>query len=130
MTNISVILVSGGHPYDTVGRSVELLYTNGSRICSLPDLPYTRYHHSQTRLTACGGWGDAASKTSCHTLSSSGSWEETHSLDQERRQHSAWASPQGVMLLGGVGSSAHTTSEILLESGDTSPGFSLDYWTK
>ena len=106
---------------------MELLYTNGSRLCSLPDLPYTRYHHSQTRLTACGGWGDDASKTTCHTLSTTGSWEQTHSLSMWRREHSAWASPQGTILLGGWDSGTYTTSEILLENGETAPGFNLNY---
>ena len=56
-------------------------------------------------------------------------WEETHTLAEERQQHSAWDSPQGIRLLGGWGYSAETTSEILLENGDTKPGFNLDYWT-
>ena len=124
--NISVILVSGGNPSDSVGRTAGLLHTNGSWICSLPDLPYARQSHSQTGLTACGGW-DAPARTSCHTLSSMGSWEETHSLDKMRRMHSAWDSPQGTILLGGYDS--RTTSEILLENGDTAPGFSSEYDT-
>ena len=125
MKLISVILVSGSgsEPSISAGRTVELLHTNGSRICSLPDLPFYREHHTQTGLTACGGWGDDASKTSCHTLSSTGSWEQTHSLNQSRREHCAWRSPQGVILLGGRDSGAQGTSEILLENGDTSPGF-------
>ena len=127
MTNISVILVSGGEPHESVGRSVELYYTNGSRICSLPDLPYTRGRHSQTGVTACGGQGDSAAKTSCHTLSKSGSWEQTHSLNQPRWEHSAWDSPQGIVLIGGTES--RTTTEILLENGDTAPGFNLDFDT-
>ena len=127
MTNISVILVSGGGPSGSAGTTAELLYTNGSRLCSIPDLPYRRYQHSQTGLTACGGYGDSAAKTSCHTLSSTGSWELPHSLphslDKGRAEHSAWDSPQGTILLGGW--SSGTTSEILLENGDTSPGFNL-----
>ena len=130
MTNISVIIVSGGDGDAGARTSVELLHTNGSRLCSLPDLPYNRSSHSQTGLTACGGSGSSTANTTCHTLTNIGSWEQSNNLAQGRRAHSAWASPQGLMLLGGVGSSAHTTSEILLESGDTSPGFSLDYWTK
>ena len=120
-----MILVSGG--WSIV--SVELLHTNGSRLCSIPDLPYTRSEHTQTGLTACGGWGDSAARTTCHTLSSTGSWEESHSLDKNRREHCAWRSPQGIILLGGVDSSAYTTTEMLLENGDTDSGFSLDYNT-
>ena len=129
ITIISVILISGGS-HGTSLSTVEMLYTNGSRICFLPDLPYSRHGHTQTGLTACGGWGDSAARTSCHTLSSTGSWEESHSLDKNRREHCAWRAPQGVMLLGSWDSIARTTSEILLENGDTSPGFSLDYDTR
>ena len=126
MINISVILVSGGFSGSSVGRSVELLHTNGSRICSLPDLPYSRRYHSQTGVTACGGEGDFATRTSCDTLSSTGSWIQSHSLSLGGRQaHSAWASTEGIVLLGGDDSSVRTTSEILLENGDTSPGFNL-----
>ena len=107
MTTISVILVTGGDGGAVHGgRSAELLHTNGSHLCSLPDLPFRREMHSQTGLTLCGG---IYTRTSCYTLTSSGSWEQTHSLSRERWHHSAWASPQGVMLLGGWDRSAWTT---------------------
>ena len=124
--NISVILISGGDGDVGARTSVELFHTNGSRLCSLPDLPYNRSSHSQTGLTACGGSGSAAANTTCHTLTNIGSWIQSHNLDQDRRAHSAWTSPQGVLLIGGVGSSAQTTSEILLDNGETAPGFNLD----
>ena len=127
MTNISVILVSGGFPGSRFGKSVELLHTNGSRICSLPNLPYKRYGHSQTGLTACAGYGDSASESTCHTLSSTGTWEVSHNLNQSRVYHSAWDSPQGIVLIGSGDTSAWTTTEILLENGDTAPGFNLDF---
>ena len=130
MTNISVILVSGGDPGASSAYLAELLYTNGTQLCSLPNLPqgYIRSRHSQTGLTCCGGTDRAAGITTCHTLSSNGSWELTHSLSQGRRWHSSWASPQGTMLIGGGFSG--TTTEILTENGDTIPGFNLDYLTK
>ena len=85
----------------------------------------------------CGGEGASPAKTSataattCHTLSSTGSWEQTHSLNQDRGMHSAWDSPQGTVLIGGWnGGSAWTTSEMLLENGDTTPGFNLNYQTR
>ena len=121
--HFSVIFLSGGNGAST---TAEILHTNGSRICSLPDLPSARRRHSQTGLTLCGGV-DSPATTTCHTLSSTGSWVQSHSIAQRRWDHSAWASPQGVMLLGGADTSARTTTEVLLESGDTSPSFSLDY---
>ena len=127
--DISVILVSGGNPRssaDTVGFSVELLYTNGSQICSLPDLPYLSQGHTQTGVTLCGGHR-SPQRTTCHTLSSSGSWELSHNLTENRREHCAWDSPQGIILIGGDFSD--TTTEILLENGETNPGFNLDYRT-
>ena len=126
MTNLSVILISGGD-HSNVHTTVELLHTNGSRICSLPDLPYLLYKsfYSQTGVTVCGG--DAAANSTCHTLSSTGSWELSHNLAQARAGHSAWDSPQGIVLIGGTES--RTTTEILLENGDTAPGFNLDYDT-
>ena len=117
-----MILVSGGDPDYT---SVELLHTNGTRLCSLPDLPSSRRLHTQTGLTACGG-SESPASTNCHTLSSTGSWEESHNLAHSRRHHSAWASPLGIVLIGGVD---NWGSEILLENGITTTGFNLDYQT-
>ena len=122
MTNILVIMVSGGADRVSVSRdpekktshSVELIHTNGTRLCSLPDLPTDTYRHSQTGLTLCGG---DYSPRSCHTFYfSTGSWEESHKLAMDRTGHSAWRSPQGILLIGGY------SSEILTESGDTTPG--------
>ena len=124
MTIISVILVSGGQPWNIAGTTAELLYTSGSRICFLPDLPSLRRRHSQTGVTVCGGVDSPANAT-CHTLSATGTWIQSHNLAQDRRYHSAWRSPQGTILIGGRDSGAGTTSVILLESGDTNPGFNL-----
>ena len=132
MTNILVILVSGGYSSSGALSSVELLQTNGSYHCSLPNLPSYRYSHTQTGFTLCGGWDSAPpwiSRTSCLTLTTSGSWEESYNLTIERDSHCAWASPQGIMLLGGWDTSSLTTTEILLEDGVTTSGFSLDYMT-
>ena len=131
MTTISVVLVTGGWRGDSSGLvSVEVLHTNGSRICSLPDLPFKRGYHSQTGGTLCGGWHNPAKK-SCHTLTRRGSWEKSHILSRRGRVcHSDWASPQGTILLGGELNS--NTTEILLRDGSrgTSPGFSLDSHTQ
>ena len=43
----AAILVSGGAPLASAGRAVEVLRGDGSPWCKLPDLPDTRYWHSQ-----------------------------------------------------------------------------------
>ena len=124
MTNFLVIMVTGGD--HATSRSVELVDTNGTQICSLSGLPLKKYHHAQNGVTSCGGY-DSPARFSCHTLSSSGSWEQTHSLNQARRFHSAWDSPQGIVLFGGLDST--TTTEILTENGGSNPSFTLNYDT-
>ena len=36
-------------------RSVEALLSNGSSLCSLPDLPAIHWDHTQSGLVTCGG---------------------------------------------------------------------------
>ena len=133
-----LIIISGGGPSTpnasySSSTNVELFHTNGSRICSLPDLPYGRTDHTQTGMIACGGMESAARRT-CHTLSNSGSWVQSFNLAQDRQGHSAWARPSGsplalVILLGGFRSGANKTSEVLQEGGETTPGFNLGFVT-
>ena len=136
--HISVVIVSGGEG----GKdSVELLNTDGTWNCPLPPMPSKRKDHSQSGLVACGGVSQFhaedsvkisnSTTTSCVTLSSD--WKDSHNLTEERIFHSSWASPRGVILLGGEGWKDHgpmKTSEILTEDGDTTPGFNLGYNSK
>ena len=115
MTKISVILVSGGVQFNqgrNAGYSVELVHTNGTRLCSLPNLPDYRYFHTQTGLTLCGSEkceqcsipSSPTIGTTCLTFflrGGSWAWRQSHKLFYPRRFHSAWKSPQGVVLLGG-----------------------------
>ena len=125
-------MVTGGRGQRGVGLdSVELLNMDGTWICSMPPLPNARIQHSQTGTIVCGGRGSArvpeASK-SCVTFSSDGddwNWMLSHNLTKRRRNHGAWASPLGVMLIGTDNLMAEST-EILTEDGDTIPGFTMD----
>ena len=131
-----LVMVTGGKGRGGNLDSVELLNMDGSWNCPMPPLPEPRMGHTQTGLVTCGAsmreraGGYSAATKSCVTFASGNvNWEKTHTLAQcGRGDHSAWASPQGVMMLGGEGR-ALKTSEILLENGDTKPGFSLDYKT-
>ena len=111
-------MVSGGHGQ----TSVELLHANGTHLCSLPPLPAVRYYFTQTGLVACGG-GGGSERTSCVTFSE-GTWVTSHNLQQARTGHTSWASPQGLLLMGGT-SSSRTTTELLNDNGGTTSAFTI-----
>ena len=112
------IIVSGGSNAKT---SVELLFTNGTHRCFLPDLPQGRHYPSQTGFITCASEDSGGTKKTCVTFSG-GSWQHSHTLaGGGRHGNVAWASPQGVLLMG------PSTTELLTENGYTSPSFDLDY---
>ena len=112
-------MVTGGNTAET-RKSVELLSTDGTRLCSLPNLPVGRFHHTQSGLITCGG---SPQTTSCVTFSA-GHWKKTHTLGQHWHSHTAWASPRGVLLMGSHFS--RTTTELLNDDGSTTAFFNLD----
>ena len=116
------ILVTGGGSGDNE-RSVEALWSNGSSLCSLPDMPDVRYYHTQSGLVTCGG---GSTSTSCYTFTN-GVWTKSHTLRHERYHHSSWTSPMGIVLMGGAGSD--TTTELLTDDGQSTEHFSLQYRT-
>ena len=124
--NISVIMVTGGKR-GSVGTSVELLASNGTRLCFLPRLPAARFYHVQSGLIACGG-GTRVARFSCSTFAG-GSWKKSHTLGKRREDSTAWASPQGVLIIGGnlreVRRTGDQTTELLTYNGRSTPSFKL-----
>ena len=119
--------MTGGSHSDAF-KSAELLHGDGSPWCALPDLPDGRYDHTGTGLEVCGGGGSAATLVTCARLSG-GRWSPGHSLERDRWQHCSWASPQGLVLLGG-GNYGLVTTELLEEaSADSVQHFPLKYAT-
>ena len=106
-------------------KSVELLYTNGTRRCSLPDLPQNRHYPTQVGLVTCAS---TEAPKSCVTLSGGG-WKKSHTLKGNGYSQVGWASPQGVLLMGGT-IGGGTVTELLLKNGHTKPGFRLKYHTQ
>ena len=134
-----MVLVTGGARYTDGTRykhpaltSVELLNLDGSFNCKLPSLPEGRSSHTQTGLVACGGYPNPRENLkTCDTFSiGMEEWKKSHTLREERRLHSSWASPEGVVLLGGFGDGdGDETTEVLTNSGDTTLGFKLEFKT-
>ena len=128
-------------------RSVEVLHSDGSPWCALPDLPKTRYAHTQTGLEACGGltsdtgisYDDDmeydedfdAPKVTCVRFSG-GSWNQSYGLEVWRSSHSSWASPAGILIMGAERGPDTKTTEILNDShdGESVPHFPLKYTIK
>ena len=111
-----------------ITRSVEVLRTNGSPLCSLPDLPDDRHYHTQSGLMACGGGSDSTS-LSCVSLSPGG-WSKTHDLYRTRFKHSAWSSGTPHLILMGGPFEIGITTEILTVYGTSQEHFQLKYDTK
>ena len=95
---VSAIIVSGGDGIMD-DKSVEVLHSDGTPWCSLPNLPEGRMFHTQTGLLACAGVTET--ETSCIKFSG-GKWKPSHKLEKEHYYHSSWASPAGTVLMGGM----------------------------
>ena len=122
-------MISGGTSEQ--GRTVELYApeVNVTSTCMLPNFPdQLRRKHTSTGLYICGGERDIA-KEKCITLSSSGSWETSHTLIHTRSGPSSFQSLNGTILMGGWNSL--NTSEIVKPNGEGPyEGFFLKYETR
>jgi len=120
------ILVTGG---DGTSISAELISTNGTSICQLPQMSQSKESHSQSGLTACGGMGSGSNPKSCIKFES-GSWSTlTDNLVNLRWGHSSWINPDGDILLIGGGVTSKRTSEIVYHNGTSIRSFDLKYDT-
>ena len=124
---------------------MEALRSDGSLLCSLPDLPEARSSHSQTGLEACGGFYDPvafydsidtdsiddydedthSTEVTCVRFRG-GNWKHSQTLKWERTSHSSWASPEGTVIIGGhFGKVVETTELLNHTTGDSAMHFPL-----
>jgi len=112
VTNQGQVVV-GGYDGSNYLSSVELFPPSDS--CSIPDLPQAGNGHSLSllsggRLVVCGG-------NSCISwVAGSTSWTHLPTMSMWRGYHTAWTPPSlpdSIVLLGGDGSAAKLTAEIL-----------------
>ena len=104
----TAIIITGGFgtSYDN-----EVYRPSDGSSCQLPKFPWnpvdlSRVSHTQDGLMACGGQSDGLS---CSTLTSDGEWTQTHHLMRDRAWHSSWATDEGVMLMGGAGTTTNVS---------------------
>ena len=136
-----MIVVAGGWPLETYGdklaaaNKAEVLNSDWTRFCSLPDLPdkhirtEKRFLASMAEGMVCGGYSNHNRdfEKTCLKLQH-GKWTELPwKLKQSRRGSVSWKRPDGkTRLLGGLRSK---TSEIVSETGSIA-GFPLKYMTQ
>ena len=114
------VMITGGDGPGATEQSVEVILEDGST-CTMPDLPPPgRSQHSATGLTLCGGSNGVAA-TTCSKFN--GEWEISHNLPNNRPSPESWQSPNGIYLIGGLGSPY--TSEVIDADGNTESAFDL-----
>jgi len=119
-TSTSLIILGGGG----AETDVEVFPANSN--CTIPPpLPQPgRLGHSLSvingTLVACGGYRRVSWKSCISWKKGQESWEDFHTLNEERCYHAAVVvdGEDQIILLGGVGSSSQTTGEIV-KSGKT-----------
>lgn len=122
------------------GTGAEIFVPSTGQKCRLPNIPIkgnitaeniikaSRWHHSQEGKMLCGG-ALPSTMINCLTLTN-GTWVETTKLRDNRTYHSSWASPSGIILLGGVaGGKRLRTTEKIQEGGTSVTSFPLEYDT-
>ena len=123
----SGILITGGKKGTSESLSaVEIFIPDLNRSCSLQPMNHHKYLHSQNGFLSCGGF---ETPSLCEFYTPGGGWAEEHyKLTQERWGHTSWTLNNGsVLLLGGLGQSAQTTTDLVRPGLDTQPGFNLKY---
>ena len=81
-----------------------------------------RYYHTMEGLTVCGGSAYTDTNKLCLALTGAG-WANTSYLLEWRYFHTSWASPLGLLLLGGEHSPRST--ELIQEDGSSTYSFDL-----
>ena len=76
------LIISGGVPSSSVGKSVEVFVPSTGKNCTLPDLPASRSFHTMEEMLVCGG-DSSETQTSCLKLTEAG-WETTTTLLEGR----------------------------------------------
>merc|ERR1711971_446498 len=124
------LLISGGKGSGSSRLADVELWVPEMVHCQVPAIPLGRYAHSQDGTTLCGGYSGVSDiQTSCITLTDEGTWETTTTLLQERQYHVSWASPSGLIIMGGRASASKETSEKIMENGTSIDSFPLEYDT-
>ena len=111
-------MVGGGSTH----KSVEAITTDGTPLCTLPDLPDNRASHTMDNHILCGGY-DTGSSCLYYVA---GKWTKyRNDLKINRNLHVSWRQQDGEVLLIG-GANSKKTSEVVSSSGHQK-GFNLQH---
>ena len=119
----------GGYSSFSNYQSVEAVSSNGTHLCTLPDLPDPRLYHTMDDHILCGGDAKESMSSCIHYVG--GLWTQyRRDLQNKRRYHLSWKREDGqVVLIGGENGESTKTSEVVANSGEQN-GFELKYKTR
>ena len=119
-----IILTGSSGKVGERSGSVEVLSSDGAPLCSLPDLPFETWGHTQDGLTTCGGIGSMQRR--CYTFdTTTGTWNNSYNLNEEKKYHNQWRVNEGLLLVGG--SNGVKSAEFLLNGNKVDTRFELKY---
>ena len=125
---ISAVLITGGTGAWGTEQSAEIYHPDLHTPCVLPDLPDSRYGHTQDGSLMCGG---RYTPRSCRRWNAdNGTWDlVTESLTKDRHYPISWTPEDGSVtyLMGGWGS--FTTSEAIHKNNSVTSSFPLQHIT-
>merc|ERR1712110_1071097 len=87
-----------GNTFENVEVYIPPIGPYPSFQCQMLPMSHGRFSHSQQGLQACGG-GNKEDQVTCETWKD-GQWVITHELMRVRFEHSAYNSPDGLILMG------------------------------
>ena len=127
------MMITGGYPGSSIGKSVEVFNPRTNSSCSLPDLPgEVRYSHSLCRDLLCGGGDSSSTRRSCLKLDpQTGVFTPAAvRLEEERANHQCWdVEGEGVLLIGGY-NSPRSTELVSPDGSSSTANFTLSYGTR
>ena len=124
------MMITGGYPSSSVGKSVEVFNPRTNNSCNLRDLPGEgRFYHSLCGDLLCGGWN---TRRSCLKLDpQTGVFTPTSvRLVKERAHQQCWdVEGEGVLLIGGY-YSLRSTELVSPDGSSSTANFTLPYDTR
>ena len=124
MLCFSVVIITGGSDGKNKLKTAEIYHPITNTSFFVRSLPEGRIVHSQDGLLACGGADSNTQKTCVKWSPTSGTWNQSNNLTENRTRHTSWATASGVYLIGGE-KSPLTSEKVKFDGSDVPSTFDV-----